>query len=68
MIKKYRKQACLTQEELAEKLEISTRQLQRLEKETDVPSFTTLQKIVLILNIDDKDLAHYIRNLKKQNK
>lgn len=68
MIKEYRKQACLTQEELAEKLEISTRQLQRLEKETDIPSFKTLQKIVIILNIDDKDLAHYIRNLKKQHK
>lgn len=68
MIKEYRKQACLTQEELAEKLEISTRQLQRLEKETDIPSFKTLQKIVIILNINDKDLAHYIRNLKKQHK
>ncbi len=68
MIKEYRKQANLTQEQLAEKLEISTRQLQRLEKETDVPSFTTLQRIVLILNINDKDLANYIRNLKRENK
>lgn len=65
MIKEYRKKYQLTQEELAEKLEISTRQLQRLEKGTDVPSFKTLQKIVLILNINDKDIANYIRNTKK---
>ncbi len=68
MIKKYRKQAKLTQEELAEKLEISTRQLQRLEKKTDLPSFSTLQKMVIILNINDADLGNYVRNLKKRIK
>ncbi len=65
MIKKYRLMMHLTQEELAEKLEISTRQLQRLEKESDVPSFKTLQKIVCVLNVSDKDLANYIRTLQK---
>lgn len=64
MIKKYRQLLKLTQEELAEKLEISTRQLQRLEKETDYPSFNTLQKIVIILNISDEDLGKYIRTKK----
>lgn len=65
MIQKYRKLKNLTQEQLAEMLEISTRQLQRLEKETDAPSFKTLQKIVLLLEIQDEDLANYIKSYKK---
>jgi len=65
MIKKYRKIRGLTQEQLAEMIDISTRQIQRLEKGTDVPSFTTLQKLVIILNISDKDLGQYIRTQKK---
>lgn len=65
MIKKYRKLNNLTQEELAEKIGISTRQIQRLEKGSDIPSFTTLQKLVLVLNISDKDLAEYVRNQSK---
>ena len=61
MIKKYRLLNNLTQEQLAEKLEISTRQLQRLEKGSNVPSFLTLQKLVLILHIEDHDLAEYVK-------
>ena len=64
MIKKYRLLNNLTQEQLAEKLEISTRQLQRLEKGSNVPSFLTLQKLVLILHIEDHDLAEYVRTKK----
>ena len=64
MIKKYRLLNNLTQEQLAEKLEISTRQLQRLEKGSNVPSFLTLQKLVLILHIEDHDLAEYVKNQK----
>lgn len=67
MIKKYRKLKNLTQEGLAEKLSISTRQVQRLEKGTDYPSFITLQKLVFLLNISDKDLGEYVRTLKKKN-
>lgn len=68
MINKYRKLRGLTQEQLAEIIEISTRQLQRLEKEKDFPSFKTLQKLVITLNINDKDLAKYIRTQKKEDK
>lgn len=66
MIKEYRKANKLTQEQLAEKLELSTRQVQRLESGTDIPSFPTLQKLVLVLNISDKDLGKYVRNQKKK--
>ena len=67
MIKKYRLINKLTQEQLAEKLEISTRQLQRLEKGNNVPSFWTLQKLIFLLNISDKDLAEYIKKQKKES-
>ncbi len=66
MIKKYRLLNGFTQEQLAEKLEISTRQLQRLEKGSNVPSFWTLQKLVFILHIPDNELANYIKMQKKE--
>lgn len=67
MINKYRKLRGLTQEQLAEMIEISTRQLQRLEKETDIPSLKTLQKLVITLNINEKDLSNYVRTIKKED-
>ena len=62
-LRDYRKSFNLTQEELAEKLEISWRQMQRIEKGKCFPSLQTLKKLVLILNISDKDLAQYIKSL-----
>jgi len=62
LIKEYRKKMGLTQEQLAEKLDISTRQFQRIEAGDATPGLKTLQKLVLVLNISDKDLGEYVRN------
>ena len=48
MIKENRIKMNLTQEELAEKLEISTRQLQRIEKNEEATRINTLKKIIKI--------------------
>lgn len=61
MIKKYRILRNYTQEELAEILEISTRQLQRLENDESNPRINTLKKIIKILKIEDKDIIEYIK-------
>jgi len=62
IFKTYRLKAGLTQEELAEKAEITWRQMQRIEKEKSTPSMQTLKKLVIILNISDEDLANYIKS------
>jgi len=49
MFKEYRKKLNLTQEELAEKLDISWRQLQRIETGKNDPSLITLKKLIKVL-------------------
>mgnify|MGYP000199319206 FL=1 len=61
MIKKYRELRNLTQEELAEKLNISTRQEQRIENEENNLTIDNLKKLVRILNISDEDILKYIK-------
>ena len=61
MIKENRLKNNLTQEELAEKLELSTRQLQRIERDESKTKIGTLKKIVKILKIPDKEIIKYIK-------
>jgi transcriptional regulator with XRE-family HTH domain len=48
-IKELRKQACLTQEELAGRVDIAPRHLSRLERGVHYPSLDTLEMIALTL-------------------
>ena len=61
MIKKYRKMYNLTQEKLAELLDISPRQLQRIETGKTETSLKTLKKLIKILDISDEDILKYIK-------
>lgn len=61
MIKKYRKIHNLTQEKLAELLDISPRQLQRIESGQSETSLKTLKKLIKILDICDEDIVNYIK-------
>ncbi len=67
MFKKYRIELKLTQEALADKSNLNTRTIQRIENGEEVPSVETLAKLVIALNIKDKDLVNYIKefNYKK---
>ena len=62
MIKKYRILHNITQEELAEKLNISPRQVQRIENGTSRPSLKTLKLIIEIL-VSDEDIIKLIKEL-----
>ena len=64
MIGKYRLLRCLTQEALAEKLDISWRQLQRIETGKCTPSLKTFKKLIKVLNISDKDVLDYLKQEK----
>ena len=61
MIKENRIKKGYTQEQLAELIDISWRQLQRIEKnETNTP-ISTLKKIIRILNIPDEDILKFFK-------
>ena len=62
MIKENRKKKKYSQEQLAEMLGISTRQLQRIEKNEDETRITTLKKIIKILEIPDNEILQYIKS------
>ena len=56
MIKEYRIKRGLTQEKLAEMVNLSTRQLQRIEKDETKTTIETLKKIRTALAIPDEDM------------
>ncbi len=62
MFKEYREKYNYTQEQLSEKLEISTRTLQRIENRENNPSIKTFKKLINILNISDSDIAYIVKN------
>ena len=66
MFREYRKKLNLTQEALADKTDLNTRTIQRIENEEEIPSLETLSKLVNALEIKDKDLIEYIKRFSKQ--
>lgn len=54
----------LTQEELAEELGISWRQLQRLEHNEEKTRISTFKKIVEVLQIPDDEILRFIKKTK----
>ena len=61
MIKKYRLQNNLTQEELAEEIGISWRHLQRLEHNEENTRVSTFKKIIKVLNVPDDEILRFIK-------
>lgn len=63
MIREYRLKKGYTLEELAEKCDISWRNLQRIENgKYNVAKFETIKKILLVLELSDKDLVNFMKN------
>lgn len=56
MIKEYRIKNNYTQEQLAEIINISPRQLQRIEKDEDKTKIETIRKIIRVLNIPNEEI------------
>lgn len=64
ILRQYREQKGYTQEELAEKIGISPRQVQRIEYNESETKIKTLRKYIEILEIEDKDIIKIIKNNK----
>ncbi len=61
MVKENRQKKKYSQEQLAEVLGISTRQLQRIEKNEDETRIKTLKKIIRVLDIPNDEIIEYMR-------
>ena len=61
MIRKYRHLHKLTQEELAEEINISWRQLQRIEQNEEKTRITTFKKIIKVLDIPDDEIITFLK-------
>lgn len=65
MIKEYRIKRKYTQEALAEQINLSTRQLQRIEENEEKTKIPTLKKLIKILQIPDDKILEF---MKKESK
>lgn len=61
VIKEYRIKRNLTQEQLAEILGISPRQMQRIENGESITKISTLKKFINVLKIENKDIIKMIK-------
>lgn len=61
MIKENRIKRNYTQEELAEIINISPRQLQRIEKNESKTKIETLKKLIKVLQIPDEEVIKYLK-------
>ena len=61
MIRENRLKKKMTQEQLAEKVDISWRQLQRIEKKEDETRVQTLKKLVSALDIPSEEIIEYLK-------
>lgn len=63
MIKEKRLRLGLTQEQVADKLNISLRQYARIDKEEDLPRRDILNKLIILLDLSDDEIGKYIRSI-----
>ncbi len=63
MLKEYRIKKNITQEELAELLNITPRQVQRIESGESRPSLRTLKLLIEILEISCEDVVKIIKEI-----
>lgn len=61
MIRQNRLKKGYTQEALAEKINLSTRQLQRIEENEEKTKIPTLKKIIKVLQIPDNEIIEFMK-------
>ena len=61
MIREHRLKLKMTQEQLAEKTEISWRQLQRIEADEEHTRLSTIKKIIKALDIPDEEILNFMK-------
>lgn len=68
MLKEYRKKINMSQEKLEEITNIDRKTIFRIENDLNIPLLDTFAKIVVALNMTDKEIASVVKNSIKINK
>ena len=63
MIKENRTELGFTQEQVADRLNISLRQYVRIDNEEDLPRRDILSKLILFFELSDDEIGKYIRSI-----
>lgn len=66
MLKEYRERARLSQEKLEEITNIDRKTIFRIENDLNVPLLDTFAKLVIALNLSDKEIAKEIKKCIKK--
>lgn len=66
MLKEYRKRANLSQEKLEEITNIDRKTIFRIENDLNIPLLDTFAKLVVALNLSDKEIAKEIKKYIKK--
>ena len=66
LIKEKRKNLGFTQVQMATSLNISLRQYVRIDNEEDLPRRDVLNKLITLLNLSDKEIGVYIREISQK--
>ncbi len=68
MLKEYRKRKNISQEELEKLTNIDRKTIFRIENDLNMPLLDTFAKMVIALNLTDKEIALEVKNSIKANK
>ena len=63
MIKEKRENKKYTQEQMADKLDISLRQYARIDKGEDLPRRDVLKRMIDVLELSNEEIGEYIREI-----
>ena len=63
MIKEKRENKKFTQEQMADKLDISLRQYARIDKGEDLPRRDVLKRMIEVLELSNEEIGEYIREI-----
>ena len=68
MLKEYRKRAKISQEKLELMTDIDRKTIFRIENDLNIPLLDTFAKLVVALNLTDKEIATEVKKLCKEKK
>lgn len=66
MLKEYRKRLNISQEKLEEITNIDRKTIFRIENDLNVPLLETFAKMVIALNLSDKEIAKEVKKIAKK--
>ena len=67
MLREYREQLGISQEKLESITNLDRKTIFRLENDVNIPKLDTFAKVVVALNLSDKEIAKEVKKVAKKN-